>query len=149
MRPRSARPTQTLLALLAVAGLSACDGDDGTPIEALEPLVVVAGQTLIDPAQVVISQVDVPADGWLAIHEDTGAGSFDGPIGFAAVRAGSNHDLTVTLSRDAVDGETLYAMLHVEAGEIGAFEFPGPDVPWFADGGAPIAPSFEVSVPLP
>lgn len=70
--------------------------------------------------------VDVPA--WLVIHtyEDGERGEM---LGFAPLELGVNHDLEVEIEAEAVT-RRLYAVLHLDAGEEGEFEFPsGPDVP--------------------
>ncbi|MEZ4268869.1 MAG: hypothetical protein R3F39_21140, partial [Myxococcota bacterium] len=111
-----------------------------------KPAVTVAAQTA-DPAnQVVVAEVISSGPGFIVIHEDDGAGSFGAVLGHTAVVDGKNTAVKVTLSRDAVDGETLYAMLHTDAGVVGTYEFPGPDGPVLGDAGAPISPSFVVSV---
>jgi hypothetical protein len=132
------------VALALATSLLACDDDGGTSVGDTVAAVVVSDQTLASPSAVVVKSVDTPTDGWIAIHEDTGAGSFGGVIGFAAVSAGMNDDVAVTLDRDALNGETLYAMLHIEGGEIGVYEFPGPDVPATTATGEVVAPAFEV-----
>lgn len=131
------------------ASLVACDGGDDTKVGDTVAAVAVSDQTLSAPREVVVKTVDTPTDGWIVIHEQTGSGSFGGVIGFASVLAGSHSDVAVTLDRDALDGETLYAMLHSDGGEIGDFEFPGPDVPVTDAAGAVVVKSFDVQVATP
>lgn len=129
--------------------LLACDSGDSEEVGATVPAVLVSGQTLSSPREVVVAAIDSPTDGWIVIHEQTASGSFGATLGFAPVDAGHNSDVAVTLDRDALDGETLYAMLHGDGGEIGVFEFPGPDVPITDATGAVVVKSFEVQVTTP
>ncbi|MCB9729608.1 MAG: hypothetical protein H6746_14160 [Deltaproteobacteria bacterium] len=139
--PRLARVTLAALALSFA--LSACD-DGGTKVGDTLPSVVVSDQSLLTPRAVVVDSVATPVDGWIVIHEDDGSGAFGDVIGYAPVAAGTSVDVGVTLDRDAVNGETLYAMLHIDGGEIGTYEFPGSDVPATTASGDIIAPAFEV-----
>lgn len=139
------------LVLGAILATGAACGDDendngsnGSNGE-LMPSVTVQDQTA-DPAdQVVVQEVVSDGPGWMVIHEDDG-GAPGAVIGFSAVGDGSNADVQVTLDRDAVDQETLYAMLHVDAGVVGTYEFPGPDGPVMDGMGNVIAPPFTVTV---
>ncbi|RME54457.1 MAG: LPXTG cell wall anchor domain-containing protein, partial [Caldilineae bacterium] len=91
-------------------------------------------------------EVVAAQDGWMVIHAQKDGGI--GPvIGHAPVSAGTNTDVVVTIDADAAT-ETLYAMLHIDAGEMGTYEFPGPDGPVVVDG-APLAPAFMVTMPAP
>ncbi|MEZ4269608.1 MAG: hypothetical protein R3F39_24885, partial [Myxococcota bacterium] len=139
---RGLRLLPVALALTVVA--AGCADDDGTNVADTVPSVVVSDQTLASPRAVVVDKVESPVKGWIVIHEDNGAGAFGGVIGFAQIAAGSNADVSVTLDRDALNGEALYAMLHVEAGETDVYEFPGPDVPATTASGDVIAPAFTV-----
>ncbi len=109
---------------------------------AIVPSVTVADQRIVDGA-VTIDEVVSDGPGWLVVHAQ--ADGSPGPIlGYGAVASGSNNDLTVAI--DAANAtETLYAMLHIDAGEEGIFEFPnGPDVPAMA-GDQIVTPAFAVT----
>jgi hypothetical protein len=110
-----------------------------------EPFVTVQDQ-LADPAnEVVIDQVLYSADGWIVIHEDNG--NAPGPvIGKSAISAGVNTSVTVTLDRNVISGEKLYAMLHSDDGD-GMYEFPGPDAPVMDANGDVVTPSFTATTP--
>jgi len=73
-------------------------------------------------------------DGWLAIHVDEG-GSPGKVIGFSAVKTGSNKNIVTKLSEAVPVGGKLWPMLHLDAGKIGTYEFPGPDSPVIVNGG--------------
>ncbi len=93
--------------------------------------LITADQTITDTessVELTIPYVimDVPA--WVVIHADED-GQRGEILGFASLDPGINRDLVVE-----VDGaqltETLYAVLYLDAGEIGEFEYPdGEDVP--------------------
>ena len=91
------------------------------------PSVVVEDQS-IESGQVTIASVVSDGAGWLVVHAQVDGKP--GPIlGFSPVDDGENSAVLVEI--DAANAtETLYAMLHTDAGEMGTFEFPdGPDGP--------------------
>ncbi|MCP1716220.1 glucose/arabinose dehydrogenase/plastocyanin [Methanocalculus alkaliphilus] len=111
--------------------------------DVIEPAVLVADQEIINQ-MVRIDQVISAGPGWIVIHaEENGT---PGPvIGYAPVEDGVSEDLMVTIDlRDAT--ETLFAMLHIDAGVIGVYEFPGEDVPVFVDGEMVVEP-FAIIAP--
>lgn len=107
--------------------------------------ISVANQTLTD-STLTMPKVVANSDSWIVIHADKGGVPGD-ILGFTAVAAGENKDVKV---RVTVDGSTVtpivHAMLHVDAGIKGTFEFPGSDVPVTANGVA-ITGSFQVTKP--
>jgi uncharacterized surface protein with fasciclin (FAS1) repeats len=111
--------------------------------EAPTPTVTVSDQES-DGATVTVANVVAAQDGWMVIHlDDSGA---PGPVlGQTAVTAGENADVVVTLD-EPLSGETaLWAMLHVDEGDAGVYEFPGPDGPVLVDDQIVMAP-FTISV---
>lgn len=152
--------TETLHAMLHVdegtagvyefpgADVPARDGEDnvvmmpfavtGLPDDA----VSVAGQLANEENTVVVPAVRAAADGWMAIHADANGGP--GPVaGFAPVTAGNSYDVVVELD-PAIATETLHAMLHVDAGTAGEYEFPGDDGPVMDAGGNVVMAPFQV-----
>ncbi len=144
-------------AFLALA-LAACGGaaPEATPPAAVEPT------STATPSMVSVSDQDatggtvriariVAADpGWIVIHTEQNGGP--GPVvGYAAVPAGESDDVAVEIDAAAAT-PTLFAMLHVDAGIAGTYEFPGADVPVagdqtnvpFAVTLPPLAPSVSV-----
>ncbi len=113
----------------ALAGCGDSSGDNGMNNPPPTPSITATNQALGDLSTV----VNVPGavsvgPGWVVIHEN--AGGSPGPvIGWTAVPSGTSSDIDVVLDRPAVDAETLHAMLHIDAGTIGSYEFPGPDAP--------------------
>lgn len=78
--------------------------------------------------EVLIPTAVVNLPGWVVIHAD--ADGLRGDIlGFTSLPAGLSQNIIVEIP--AVEAtETLYAVLHLDAGEIGEFEYPnGDDVP--------------------
>jgi plastocyanin len=97
-----------------------------------EPAVSVNDQAVLD-SRVTIAEVVSRGPGWLVIHLNAD-GKPGAVIGYAAVKEGTNRDVVVAVDgRRATGG--LFAMLHTDAGTVGTYEFPGPDVPVMASGG--------------
>jgi len=108
---------------------------------AIAPAVTVADQEIVD-GMVTIATVTSDGPGWLVIHAQ--ANDKPGPIlGKAALSSGENSDVMVEIDPSTAT-ETLYAMLHTDAGEVGIFEFPdGPDGPVLVDEKV-VTPPFKV-----
>lgn len=102
-----------------------------TPVEEPSgPSVTVSDQAVIDDS-ITLTEVVSDGPGWIVIHaQQDGA---PGPVvGYAQVMDGSNLDVVVNIDI-TVATETLYAMLHTDAGEEGVYEFPGDDTPVSVD----------------
>ena len=109
--------------------------------QTVTPSVSVSDQAAKD-GMVMIDEVVAAQDGWLVIHAQKDGGI--GPvIGYAAVTAGSNTYLTVEIDPMGAT-ETLYAMLHIDEGVKGTYEFPGADGPALVDG-KPVTPPFMLT----
>jgi plastocyanin len=108
----------------------------------ITPSVTVADQEIAD-GKVVVAEVVSDGPGWLVIHAQ--ADGKPGPIlGYSPVADGANAEVIVEIDA-AKATETLYAMLHTDAGEIGTWEFPnGPDAPVMV-GEQVVTPAFKVS----
>lgn len=116
--------------------------DPGPPTE-LTPSVEVSDQDA-SGGMVTVQKVTAANPGWIVIHtESDGA---PGPIvGFAQVSAGENNAVAVEIDLDAAT-EKLFAMLHIDAGTAGIYEFPGDDAP-VKNGDAIVMAPFMVSLP--
>lgn len=91
---------------------------------------------------VTIAKVVSNGPGWLVVHKDAN-GAPGAVIGYAAVKNGENDNVAVKI--DSYSGTpTLYAMLHIDAGKVGVYEFPGADVPAMVKG-AMVTPAFKVT----
>lgn len=139
------------LALVACGGGTATPEPVGEPaadqpaaVTFEEPSVSVADQDASD-GNVVIEDVDAAQDGWIVIHVTRDGGP--GPvIGFAPVEAGENHDVEVEIDLEQATGQ-LFAMLHLDAGTEGTYEFPGDDRP-VKVGDSIVNVSFQVTFPV-
>ncbi len=111
------------------------------------PFKVTAGVGVADqPIQngkVTVAKVFSDGPGWMVIHAQQEGKP--GPIlGFSPVTVGENSDVTVEINPNEAT-ETLYAMLHTDAGQEGIWEFPnGPDAPVKA-GDQVITPPFNIT----
>lgn len=91
---------------------------------------------------VTIQDVKAAADGWIVIHAQ--ANGNPGPdIGHAAVKAGDNPNVVVTIDPTKAT-PVLYAMLHIDAGTKGTYEFPGADTP-VQGAAADVNPTFNIT----
>ena len=113
-----------------------------TVFGAFSPEVFVIDQPTVDNT-VNVTRATVGEPGWVVIHADEDGAP--GPvIGYSALPAGINANVKVAVDPEGVTG-VLYAMLHVDKGEAGVFDFPdGADVPVDRNG-EPVTKSFSVS----
>jgi len=110
---------------------------------AVTPSITVQNQAVVNNT-VTVQQVNAAQAGWLDIHAD--ANGQPGPvIGHTAVVVGTNTNVKVTIDPTTAT-PTLYAMLHVDAGATGTYEFPGADVPVQVNGQIVVEP-FQVTLP--
>ena len=116
--------------------------DDEMAMDELAPSVTVQAQDVIK-GEITIAEAVAQVKGWIVVHADD-AGSFGPIIGQSSLEAGVTTGLTVEIDVDAAT-ETLYAMLHRDAGVYDVFEFPGPDMPVLEEG-EPISPAFRVTI---
>ncbi len=118
------------------------DAPTGDGVADQTPSVSVSDQALAD-GTVTVDSVTAAEAGWMVIHaDDDGA---PGPvIGQSVVEAGANENVTVEVDPEAVTS-TLYAMLHLDTGAEGEYEFPEADPPVSVDDEIVVVP-FEVSM---
>lgn len=111
-----------LLALLAIVPVVGA-----APQRQEANAVEVKDQAIVN-SSITVPSVSAAADGWIVAHLDEG-GKPGKVLGQTAVKAGANANVVIKLSESVpVDGK-LWPMLHVDAGTIGTYEFPGPDAP--------------------
>jgi plastocyanin len=94
-----------------------------TPTGSVEVADQAVANRTIRVAKVVAGQ-----DGWIVAHLDEG-GQPGRVLGQTAVKAGTSENVQITLSEDVPVGGALWPMLHIDAGTLGTYEFPGADVP--------------------
>lgn len=76
---------------------------------------------------VTVTKVNSAVEGWIVIHiEDEGKPG--AVIGYAPVPVGESKDVKVTID-PAMATTKMFAMLHVDEGVKGTYEFPGADAP--------------------
>lgn len=110
-------------------------------VVALTPSVTVSVQPIVD-GKVTIADVVSHGPGWIVIHAQAN-GKPGAVIGDAAVLNGDNKNVPVTIDSSKAT-PILYAMLHVDAGTVGTYEFPGADVPVQVNGQV-VTPAFKVT----
>ncbi|UYU18550.1 MULTISPECIES: fasciclin domain-containing protein [Methanoculleus] len=116
-----------------------------TPGANVTPFVNVSDQP-IENDTVIVDNATINQTGWADIHADLNG--TPGPIiGYSQITEGVNENVSVEIE---VENATpvLYAMLHIDAGEPGVHEFPGPDVPILVNG-SPVQQAFNVTGGLP
>ncbi len=93
-----------------------------------------------DGSSVVVAEATLTGtDGWIVVHADDGGAP--GPvIGHVALPEGTSSDVEVALDQALTADATVWPMLHIDAGEVGVYEFPGADGPVTADGSVVVAP---------
>jgi hypothetical protein len=104
-------------------------------------MVTVKDQEIVN-GTVTIEKVVAAQDGWLVVHAQ--ASGNPGPdLGHAAVKAGDNTNVVVKIDVSKAT-PVLYAMLHVDLGAKGTYEFPGADVP-VQGAQADVNPTFNIT----
>lgn len=112
------------------------------------PSLSIASQTVDENGRITITAVTATEPGWVVVHAVRN-GEVAEVLGFTAVAVGNSQDVTVQIDPlQATD--TLAAVLHVDKGFAGEFEFPGADVP-ITGGNGSVSGEFaiELEVTLP
>lgn len=139
---------------LLTLGLTSCSDDDDNGDVMMPTGSISVDDQALEGNMLTINNLNISEDGWVVIHRDNGSGGPVVPDIISVpkqVSAGESTDVTVQL-KDGVnleDGETLWAMLHTDDGEIGMYEFDGSnglDMPITETDGTPVMDSFMVSV---
>lgn len=86
--------------------------------------------------QITIKKIATSRDGWVSIHKSKADGSIQQPegIGEARVDSGDSENIIIDLWEAPAIGDKLWALLHIDAGERGVYEYPGADAPVKKDG---------------
>ncbi|HWQ11295.1 MAG TPA: cupredoxin family copper-binding protein [Roseiflexaceae bacterium] len=93
--------------------------------------------------EITVAKVTAGQAGWIVAHLDEG-GRPGRVLGQTAVPAGESTNVKIALSEDVPVGGALWPMLHIDAGTVGTYEFPGADVPVMAEG-APVMKKITVT----
>jgi plastocyanin len=122
-----------VVAAAAPAAPTAAPAAPAAPAAAAPSGTVDAADQAIVDSSITVANVTAGQDGWIVAHLDE-AGKPGKVIGNTAVTKGENKDVKIKLSEDVPAGGKLWPMLHIDAGAIGTYEFPGPDAPVIVDG---------------
>ena len=95
-------------------------------------LTVLVSDQPVRGGTVRVEEASSDGPGWLGVHMTNPDGSIGSAIGAAQLVDGENYGLIVRLDQDRATG-ALVAMLHTDGGQIGVWEFPGPDGPVMVD----------------
>ena len=112
------------------------------PVTGGNPSVTVNDQQY-DGTSVVVADAFSVGPGWMVIHAQAN-GNIGDPIGETQLNPGDNKNIVVKIDPTKAT-PVLYAMLHVDAGTVGKYEFPGPDVPVMLNGQM-LSPGFKATV---
>lgn len=138
---RRIRSLGVLAAVLLMLALVPAVG--AAPLRQEANAVTVENQPIVD-GSITVASVTAAADGWIVAHLDEG-GQAGTVLGQTAVKAGTNTNVVIKLSKDVpVDGK-LWPMLHIDAGTIGTYEFPGADAPVKDSAGKVVMKQFTVT----
>jgi len=107
----------------------------------LEPTLTVSDETLGEDGRLLIDSVTVLEPAWVVIHAERN-GQVGEVLGYTAVSAGTTENVEVTIDPLAATDQ-LAAILHLDAGTVGDFEFPGVDEP-LKDETAVVSQSFAI-----
>ncbi|HMM28668.1 MAG TPA: hypothetical protein PKD46_10325 [Aggregatilineaceae bacterium] len=121
------------------------EGVEGEDTSALAPSITVNTQQVAEDSTLTVARVVSPVNGWVDIHADS-SGAPGAIIGYAQIAAGETLNVPVPVDSNAVTA-TLYAMLHVDEGQIGVHEFPGPDAPMTDAQGNVVVVPFTIGEP--
>ncbi len=91
------------------------------------PIVSASRQVLGDDGQLTIDQVVSIQEGWIVVYNDED-GKKGEVLGYTPVNDGPSEDVQVVID-PLLAGDALYIVLHSDDGEVGIFEYPGPDQP--------------------
>ena len=106
------------------------------------PSVTVNDQ-VTDGSSVVVAEAYSPGPGWMVIHNQVG-GNIGDPIGETQLNSGDNKNIIVKIDPTKATA-VMYAMLHTDAGVVGTYEFPGPDIPVMLNGSM-VSPAFKATI---
>jgi plastocyanin/glucose/arabinose dehydrogenase len=138
-------PTKAPPAPTAAAPVPTAPAPAATAVPAPAPTVIVNTQDILNDS-VVILQVVSQGPGWLVVHNQQD-GKVGADIGHSALITGTNQNVRVRLDVSKLT-PNLYAMLHIDAGAVGTYEFPGADVPVVYQGAVVNVP-FKANLAIP
>lgn len=81
---------------------------------------------------ITVKKINASQDGWIVVRLDSG-GNLGDVIGHTALKKGATSAAVIKLNQDVPVGGKLWPILHIDAGQLGTYEFPGPDAPVFVN----------------
>jgi len=103
---------------------------------------VTANDQEYDGNTVIVADAISQGPGWMVIHNQLN-GTWVRRLVETPVINGDNKNIAVKMILPS--HAVLYAMLHVDAGTVGKYEFPGPDVPVMLNGQM-LSPAFNATI---
>lgn len=113
----------------------------------LLPAVTAIEQAVDEAGTIMISNATLPEAGWVVVYSDED-GEPGEVLGYAPAGPGSSTDIPVTID-PYLATDTLHVRLHENAGEVGEFEFPGPDEPVAPEETATATFAVDIRIPVP
>ncbi len=107
-----------------------------------------AADQAVANSSITVANVTAGQDGWIVAHLDEG-GAPGKVLGQTAVKKGDNKNVAIKLSESVPAGGKLWPMLHIDAGTVGTYEFPGADAPVIGTDGKPVMKQISVSAAAP
>ena len=118
------------------------DEEDGQLTDAATASVSISDQES-DGSEVVVDSAQLSAGGFIAVHAGNASGDVVGSSEY--LEAGSHEDITITLDEPMDEDFTAVAMPHLDTNGNEAYDFPGADGPYTANGSA-VTDSANVTV---
>ncbi|MDD5370901.1 MAG: hypothetical protein PHQ40_17605 [Anaerolineaceae bacterium] len=132
---------ETVAPVVPTLAATATMGPTSSIPETITPAVTVSDQPVVNDT-VTVANVVSAGPGWIVIHINS-SGQPGAIIGWTQVNPGINSNVAVKIDTSKAT-PVLYAMLHVDAGVVGNYEFPGPDVPVMLNGQM-VSPAFGIT----
>ncbi|WP_058995087.1 BGTF surface domain-containing protein [Haloarcula sp. CBA1127] len=127
---------------LDVDGDNLGDEEDGQLTDSDTATVSISDQES-DGSEVVVDSAQLSAGGFIAVHAGNASGDVVGNSEY--LEAGSHEDITITLDEPMDEDFTAVAMPHLDTNGNEAYDFPGADGPYTANGSA-VTDSANVTV---
>jgi hypothetical protein len=139
-------PTATSQATAVLAAPTPSPSPTLTPTPTPTPIptgLIIPDQTITDDGLIVVTELIAPVDGWLVVRA---AGGENGPVlGVTAVPAGRSADISLQIDPLTAVPD-LQVIFHLDQGQTGLFEYPGPDIAWQNEQGETLAVSFSAEL---
>jgi hypothetical protein len=109
------------------------------------PVISVVPQS-IKEGKILVANVITDQDSWLVIHKENNRNVEEGEVvGYAPLSRGNHKNVEVKVNLSDQSTMALVAMLHIDEGKKGVFEFPGKDIPMIS----PLTSQSDIPVMMP